>query len=184
MTAQKDPFPLAPPNLAAAYADIAAGYHKRLPELRDEVDRIHGITLAAHGLASSIDQRLRVVEGRVEDIAVATRAKRRTSGEMQRVSLPPPAPPLDLRPRATDTGHNIVIPREEFDELVQKIRDREAAERGAKETLELVQKEHDQRMAEEKATRDLWTFRIGMTVAVLGLTGTSAWWAIQHLVIR
>jgi len=184
MTTKKDPalspppvFPLVPDDLARAYADVALGYNKRLPEIEAKIDGLEGHFLAAHGLAAAALQQSRENALRIEDIAAAVKAKPKfSSGQMAAVSVPPPSPPIEIRARRTPTGSQWIVDGEELEKLKLKISEKEAEERGAKEAL--AQKEAQELLdnARRKERRD----RILFAVAVLTPIVSAAVYSLGH----
>ncbi len=170
--------PLAPSDLARAYADMSIGYHKRLPaiearieKMEEKVDTVHGIALASHGLLSRLALR-------VEEIGSAVRAPRTfSSGSFPAVSVPVPSMPLEIRTQASKTGAHQLIENEEIARLKAMFAEKEAEERGAKEALAQLQMDEALRESRSKATRDRWAFALAIGVAICSAVA----WAIGHL---
>lgn len=170
-------YPLAPGDLARAYADIATGYHSRLPGIEERLDELHGNFLAAHSVASAALRQSRELSLRLEDVAVAVKAKRSfSSGQMAAVSIPPPSPPIEIRAKRSPTGSQWVVDAEELEKLKAKIAEKEAEERGAKEAL--AQKEAQEVLdnARRKEVRD----RVLFAVAILAPLATALAYALGH----
>ena len=179
--------PLAPENLARAYADVAMGFNRRLPELERKVenanarlDHVHGITLASHGLISSLTMR-------VEDIASKVGATRTTSPSAFPLAYSPPEP-LEIHTVSSKTGSHQLIEHEELERLRVKWMEKEAEERGAKQALADLQTQQafaeQQRAANEasdlarsKDRREKLTLALTILVAVFTLAG----WAFGHI---
>lgn len=172
--------PLAPEDkdIARAYADIAMGYNKRLPELEKKVQQLlerhettSAIAISSQGLVSQLALR-------VEDIALRVRAPRTySSGSMAAVSAAPPAPPLEIKTGASKTGSHATIEFEELDRLKAKWAEKEAEERGAKEEAARLQAELLYEQAMSKANREKWGFILAVAVALCG----AVWWAVVHV---
>lgn len=185
MAAKEDAVPLAPENLLRAYANIAHGYHQAIPLLREDVDRVEGIALASHGIASEALKELKVLRIRQEEIAVAVKAKRTNSGTL-RISLPPPTPPLNLREHIdrSPTGHHFTVDIEKFAALEQKVRDREISDRAKAEKIMEIQTEQIAAEAANDAWRKKWTFRAFIAFGVIGIVGGACGWALGHVSIQ
>ena len=173
------PTPLAPENLARAYADVAVGYHRKLPTLEkaiqdvdNRVSTVHGIALSAHGMMARMERR-------IEEIGFAVRAKRTfPSGSYPAVSVP--SQPLTIRTRGpSQTGSHFLIDTDELDRLKAKFAEKEAEERGAKEALQMKEEEDQRREEKAESTRKRWGFYIGILVLVCSGAG----WALGHLTL-
>lgn len=170
---------MAPEDLARAYADVAMGYNRRLPELQrqhlklgERVDTVHGIAIASHGLISKLALR-------VEEIALAVKAPRTySSGSFPAVTAP--ALPLEIRTKASKTGSHYLIDNDELDRLKAKFAEKEAEERGAKEALQQLQAAEEIRESRAKSTRERWAFVIAIIAAVCAAIG----WALAHVSLK
>lgn len=171
----KDPLPLAPPDLLRAYANIAARVNQELPALIIRVDTIHGIALGAHGIASKLREDLTELIRRVEDIAVAVKAKPRTA------SLPPPSTDkFEFNFMPTKTGTHFQVESSEIERLKAQWAEKEARERGAREyALELERKEELRRKASE-SKRNFYLFILALVAAVASVTTYS----IEHISVH
>jgi hypothetical protein len=206
-----DPTPLAPQaasEIARAYANLAFDLHNRIPALEAQqraqgarIDEIHGIALASHGLYSKLALR-------VEDIALAVRAKRTFSSGMMRAVSPVaggagaananglggvggvamavngptsvPAPEsLEIRTTSTKTGRHMIIDADELERLKSKWAEKDAEERGAKAALEQHRLDEAYRETLAESQRRRW----GFYLLVAGAVCSVAAWAIGHFTL-
>lgn len=173
--------PLAPPDLARAYADVAFGYHKRLPELEERIDKAHGVAIAAHAVNTDTQIILQRLVARVEDVALATKAKRTTSGQMAAVSVPPSSGPIVL-PKTTPskTGSHQIVPTDEFNELVAKLREKDAEDRGRALAQAQERADAEWEMKISKARFEKWSFILAVLAFAGTIGGGIGGWVLAH----
>jgi hypothetical protein len=103
--------------------------------------------------------------------SIAARVTRTMSGSMKAVLAQQPSlPPVQIPENASKSGVHYTIPMEKLEKLEREIRDREAAEKGAKEALAQLAVR-----AEEQRKR--LAFWLAVVVAAAGGIG----WASAHL---
>jgi hypothetical protein len=76
------PTPYAPADLARGYANVAFGYHQRLPAIEaravraeKRADDAHALAIQANGLLAVLNSRTESIEERIEAIAQAVNAR-------------------------------------------------------------------------------------------------------------
>jgi phage shock protein A len=163
--AKDNPTPLAPEDLARGYADVAFGYHKRLPALEASIEEVRSIAIASHGMHARLAQR-------IEDVASAVKA-----GPPTTVPTVTTEPPFELRYHATATGSHVTIEVNELERMKTKFAEREAEERGAKEALAELHATEERRAKQAKETREKVTLVLALVLAVC----SAAAWALGHV---
>jgi hypothetical protein len=166
--------PMAPIDLARGYAGLAFRVNhtldQELPKLRAELDETKGISLAAHGIAGR-------VEARLEDVARAVGA-----APVKTRSIPP-APlteKLEVQVTQSPTGTHWVMDHAELARVQEKIREKEAEERGAKEALIKLQAQEELRAKSEERTRNKYLFYMGVLVPIVG----AITYVFEHFVVH
>jgi len=165
---------MAPIDLARGYATLAFkvndNLEKKIPELEAAIDETKGIALAAHGIAGR-------VEARLEDVARAVGAP-----PLKTRSVPPPplTEKLEVRVSQSPTGSHWVMDHAELSRIQEKIKEKEAEERGAKEALVALQQREELQEKREERTRNKYLFYMGILIPVVtGLT-----YLIEHFVVH
>ena len=166
--------PMAPLDLARGYAGLAFRVNhtldQKLPQLQAELDETKGISLAAHGIASRI-------ESRMEDVARAVGA---VPAKTRSIPPPPLTEKLEIKLSPSPTGSHWVMDHEELARVQEKIREKEAEERGAKEALIKLQQQEELNDKREERTRNKYLFYMAILVPVItGLT-----YLIEHFVVH
>ena len=160
--------------------------HRRIPALEAQqrvqggrIDEVYGIALASHGLLSQL--RLRV-----EEVAMAVRAKRTlSSGAMAAVnaltSAPPPSAPqtLDIRTTQTKTGRHMIIDSDELERLKAQFAEKDAMERGAREALAQLKLEEAHRESLADSARKRVAYWVLLATAVC----SAGAWALGHFTV-
>ena len=157
--------PMAPLDLARGYAGLAFRVNhtldQKIPLLQAELYETKGISLAAHGIAAE-------TRARLEDVARAVGA---VPAKTRSVTPPPLTEKLEVRVSQSPTGSHWVMDHAELARIQEKIREKEAEERGAKEALVQLQQQEDLRAKNDERTRNKYLFYMAMLVPVItGLT--------------
>lgn len=156
------PLPMAPHDLARAYAEIAFGYHQRLPKLEARADRF--------------ERRMEHAQERLDAICEAVKAK-------PRPIIPPASmrhPSIDVDYEVSPTGTHAKVSLEELDRLRAKMDEREARERGAREALDALRAEQKEAREIEQSRRGRWTF----IILVLGTLASAGAYALGHFTLE
>lgn len=128
--------PLAPEDLRRAYADIAYGYHIRLPQLAEQASEAKGHALAAFKVAGEIVAELSALGKRVEEIAVAVGLPPSASKK-----LPGPASVPDFEPEeVTIAGRKVPVSGGEVKLTVSDVSTLKRAAVVARESWSVLQK--------------------------------------------
>jgi hypothetical protein len=166
--------PLAPADLLRGYANIAARVNHELPKLTAKLDEVHGISLAAHGLASEVKVRLEDLKARIEDVAAAVKAAPTSR------SLPPPSERLEINFSPSKTGSHALVENAEIQRLQAKFAEKEALEKGAREYAAKLEKDEEQSRKREKASRERFLF----VLVVIGTLASVVTYVVDHLEIH
>jgi hypothetical protein len=157
------PTPVELMRLARRYGTIA----ERVYHFEGQLDAVHGIALAAHGVASR-------VESRIEDIAAAVKAKRGAPIPPAFMSNPPPPPGSDsfeMRFNPTDTGTHVIMTDREVQKLKDYVSEQQAQQRGARiYAQELKDKSEDSDRRSKRFQRNV-LFVLGVAGPILVFVG-------------
>lgn len=172
-TLERPPTPMSlapsPLELARMYADIALGYHRRLPGIEDRLDRV----LEAVKLIR-LEQTLSPV--------TPSGPKRTTSGQMAAV-VPPPVPPIELKDYVTvsKTGSHVSLETERLEALERRIREQDAREEGMRLAAEQAALEADAVARDADRREDRWRNRITLALAIVIPSISATVYVLTHV---
>lgn len=140
---------------------------KALRELADKVS----------DLRTEMRARFDGLSSELAAIAKAVGVKRTYSGSVH-LSLPPPAPPLEIKGRPTLTGEHTIVETSEIERIIRETREREAEERGAKDAVAKLQADEVLRESRAKTHRE----KLTLVFTAVSIAIAAAGFAFGHLV--
>jgi hypothetical protein len=144
-------------KLAKRYGSIA----ERVYHFEGQLDAVHGIALAAHGVASRVERRL-------EDVAHAVKAKRGTPIPPAFMSDPPPPPgevdEIEASFNVSPTGTHFVVTDREMQRIKAQWAEKEARARGAREYAQKLKENAEEDDRKMKRLQRNVLFAIGIAV--------------------